>query len=93
MPFAFDITLDVSLVKGDARMRYQIETRASSWLVTVAVLAPVAHASTDVVLTTDAILDRYAELHREIDILIQNGWTARTVNDALQHRGLGAKNR
>jgi hypothetical protein len=93
MPFTFDVTLDVHLAKGDARMRYQIEPRSTGWLVTVAVLAPVAHASMDVVLTSDAILERYAALHREIDILVQNGWTARTVNDGLQRSGFRGKDK
>jgi len=80
----FDVSLDVHLVKGEARMRYQIETHEAGWVVTIATLAPIAHASSDAICTSDAILDRYAALHREIDILVQNGWTARTTADRMQ---------
>ena len=87
MPFAFDVSLDVHLVKAQARMRYQIERHANNWVVTIAVLAPVAHTSSQVIVTSDAILERYAALHREIDILVQNGWTARIVSDSMQRLG------
>ena len=59
--------MKATLVNGGARVRYRIEAHGDAWEVTIDVLAPVAHRTSELVAMPTAILNRYGAVHTKRD--------------------------